>query len=192
LAPKEIRRGEELHEGLSKLTLEEITGPPHHGSTMFRRDAYEAAGGYRAAFRVAQDLDLWLRLAEQGKCLGIPEILYQACWRLGAISHMRRQEQLRATQVQLECARARRAGGSDADILARWEQRNGRRNDRSAAAAPAGLQNAKFYYFLAGMMRRRDPRKARTYYGQALRSWPFLLRAWVWLLILSVKAGGTK
>ena len=119
---EDISRGEELHEGLGKLTLAEIAGPPHHGSTMFRRSAYEAVGGYRAAFRVAQDLDLWLRLAEVGKCLGIPDILYQASWRLGAISHLRRQEQVRTTEVLLECARVRRAGGSDAGILALWEQ----------------------------------------------------------------------
>src|SRR5262249_54997199 len=34
-----------------------------HGSLMFRRDAYERCGGYRAEFRAAQDVDLQFRLA---------------------------------------------------------------------------------------------------------------------------------
>ena len=39
-----------------------IDGPTHHGSVMFRREAYVKAGGYRAAFYYAQDWDLWYRL----------------------------------------------------------------------------------------------------------------------------------
>ena len=39
--------------------------PPFvHGSVMMRREAYERAGGYRAAFRASQDYDLWLRMAD--------------------------------------------------------------------------------------------------------------------------------
>lgn len=181
-----ISRGEELHEGLRELTLAEIVGPPHHGGTMFRRSAYEAVGGYRAAFRVAQDLDLWLRLAEAGKCLGIPEVLYQASWRLGAISHLRRQEQVRTTKVLLECARIRRAGGSDAPILVRWEQERVS-SVEDTTSQHAGLEDARFYYFIAGSLRERDPPKARSYYRQALKLWPFFLRARAWLLLLSVR-----
>ena len=128
-----VQHGEELHEGLGRLTLAEVTGPSHHGAVMFRRSAYEAAGGYRAAFRVAQDLDLWLRLAEAGKCLAIPEIYYEGSWRLGAISHLRREEQLRTTEVLLECARARRTIGSDAAVLERWERERSIQTERGAA-----------------------------------------------------------
>src|SRR5258708_724619 len=55
-----------------------IEGPTHHGAVMFRRDAYERAGGYRAAFYYGQDYDLWYRLAELGKFLYIDEVLYTA------------------------------------------------------------------------------------------------------------------
>jgi hypothetical protein len=183
---EDISPGEQLHERLGTLTHAEIAGPPHHGSTMFRRSAYEAVGGYRAAFRVAQDLDLWLRLAEVGKCLGISDIHYQASWRLGAISHLRRQEQVRTTAILLECARARRAGVSDAEILALWEQECVATRER-ATASNAGLEDARFYYFVAGALRSRDLRKARSYYLQALQRWPLLWRAWIWLLLLSVR-----
>ncbi len=47
-----------------------------HGSTMFRRDAALAVGGYRAAFVTAEDYDLWLRLGEVGELANIPESLY--------------------------------------------------------------------------------------------------------------------
>ena len=37
---------------------------------MFRKNAYEKAGGF-AAMYLAEDYDLWLRLAEQGKMANI-------------------------------------------------------------------------------------------------------------------------
>src|SRR6266542_368310 len=40
-----------------------IDGPTHHGSVVFRRDAYQRAGGYRSEFYYGQDWDLWYRLA---------------------------------------------------------------------------------------------------------------------------------
>ena len=52
-----------------------LDGPPHHGSVMFRRDAYERSGGYRAQFRYGQDWDLWYRLAALGKFQIVPEVL---------------------------------------------------------------------------------------------------------------------
>ena len=47
-----------------------------HGSLMFRRDAYERLGGYRAQFRAAQDVDLQYRLSELGEKRIVPELLY--------------------------------------------------------------------------------------------------------------------
>ena len=64
----------QLDAGFRILDIAHLSGPPHHGATMFRRDAYQKAGGYRAAFVVAQDIDLWLRLSEQGQCLGMAEV----------------------------------------------------------------------------------------------------------------------
>src|SRR4030095_3947167 len=61
---------------LLTLELSEIKGPSSHGSTMFSRERYERVGGYRAEFYFAQDLDLWIRLAEGGKHIATPELLY--------------------------------------------------------------------------------------------------------------------
>lgn len=48
-----------------------------HGEVMFRRSAYNAAGGYRPAFIASQDYDLWLRMIRQGRFATIRESLYQ-------------------------------------------------------------------------------------------------------------------
>jgi GT2 family glycosyltransferase len=46
------------------------------GCLMFRRDAYERAGGYREVEGTWEDLDLCVRLAEAGRVLVIPQALY--------------------------------------------------------------------------------------------------------------------
>ncbi|MBE7175517.1 MAG: glycosyltransferase [Mucilaginibacter polytrichastri] len=47
-----------------------------HGEVMYRKSDYLQAGGYREAFRFAQDYDLWLRLTRFGKAKIIQETLY--------------------------------------------------------------------------------------------------------------------
>ena len=49
--------------------------PFAHSSIMFRREAFAAAGGYRAEAEYWEDLDLYYRLAERGRLLVIPEAL---------------------------------------------------------------------------------------------------------------------
>ncbi len=49
--------------------------PICHPSVMYRRDAVLAVGGYHAAFKHCEDLDLWLRLATETKLANIPERL---------------------------------------------------------------------------------------------------------------------
>ncbi len=46
-----------------------------HPTMMLRRSAVLDAGGYRAAFRLAEDFDLWLRLAERHDLMNLPEPL---------------------------------------------------------------------------------------------------------------------
>jgi glycosyltransferase involved in cell wall biosynthesis len=46
-----------------------------HPSVMLRRDAVLACGGYRPAFRRAEDFDLWLRLRERHALVNLPDTL---------------------------------------------------------------------------------------------------------------------
>jgi glycosyltransferase involved in cell wall biosynthesis len=170
---------EELEEGLWQLTIEKVRGPSCHPSVMFRRSTYEQVGGYRAAFPVAQDLDLWMRISEVGRCFAMPEVLYQVELAPGSISATRRDEQLRATHSILACAAARRAGKSEAEDLSRWQselvglQARVRSTDR---------EHARFYYFIARTLRRHRPDLSRLYYWKSIRSWVLYPRAWAGLV----------
>jgi glycosyltransferase involved in cell wall biosynthesis len=54
----------------------DIAGPLLcHPAVMYRADVVRAVGGYHAAFRHCEDLDLWLRLATRTRLASIPERL---------------------------------------------------------------------------------------------------------------------
>jgi glycosyltransferase involved in cell wall biosynthesis len=86
-----------------------------HGEVMFRRDAYEACGGYRPAFRFAQDYDLWLRLVARGAMGFVPEVLYRRVKRSDGIaaSVEKRVAQSFYMEAALAQARMRRRCGRD-------------------------------------------------------------------------------
>ncbi len=86
---------------------------------MFRRDAYERAGGYRAAFYYGQDYDLWYRLAELGKFLYIDEVLYTARITPDSITGAARERQLAIGELSREALAARQRGEPDTEVLAR-------------------------------------------------------------------------
>jgi GT2 family glycosyltransferase len=50
--------------------------PVPHGSIMFRRCAFDRAGGYRRGTDLWEDLDLFRRLGQQGRTIIIPDALY--------------------------------------------------------------------------------------------------------------------
>lgn len=154
-------RTDELRRGLAQTKIDTVRGPSHHGATMFRRSAYEKVGGYRRAFEVAQDLDLWIRLAELGDCVALPDIAYETTLAVGAISHARRAEQLCAAKAILASAQRRRAGMDDADIVAEWRASLG-------GVASQTSDPAAFYYFLGAVLQKRNPRRARDYLRRAL------------------------
>ena len=49
--------------------------PFAHSSVMFRADLVRQVGGYDARYRVAQDYDLWMRLARVTRLACLPEVL---------------------------------------------------------------------------------------------------------------------
>jgi hypothetical protein len=163
--------GDALHEGLAALDVAHLKGPPHHGGTMFRRSAYVQAGGYRAAFVVAQDIDLWLRLSELGSCVGEAAIGYEASLAPGSISARHRPDQLKLAALAVECARARRQGTGDREILASWHPDAAR-----ASVANPQLDRARFFYFVGSCLRLRDPAAAKRYFLRSFREHPLFLK----------------
>jgi hypothetical protein len=84
-----------------------------HGSMMMRRSAVTTVGGYRQAFPVCQDYDLWLRLTSRFDIENLGAALYQ--WRLaeGSTYATRRAVQLKYAAIALAFARERSETGHD-------------------------------------------------------------------------------
>jgi len=163
---------------LLTLNPREIIGPSSHPSTLFSRRLYEGVGGYRPAFYFAQDLDLWIRLAEQGTHVVMPETLYEASITVESISGLYRKEQVALTRIMLEGAKLRRRGLSEKRIL-----------DRAQAIRPIARRpgsrvgRARALYFIGSCLRRRNSPQAAYYFRQALRSCPFHIKSAVRLLV---------
>jgi hypothetical protein len=76
-----------------------IEAPFSHGCALFRRDAYDAIGGYRDV-EGWTDLDLFQRLGQQGRVVVIPEPLYRLRFH-GSSTTVRRPPEI-ARQVAAE------------------------------------------------------------------------------------------
>jgi hypothetical protein len=177
---KVVSPGNQLDQGLRTLSLSKIKGPPHHGGTMFTRESYIKCGGYRHQFRVAQDMDLWLRLSEVGTCIGCDDILYQAIIECGRISFENGPAQQYFGGVAISSARLRRANQSDKELL----------NDiHPPKQASKTRRDAGYYYFLAVMLQNSDQDSARKYFECAIKHNPFHLKSRFRKLLLSRKQG---
>jgi glycosyltransferase involved in cell wall biosynthesis len=84
-----------------------------HGSIMARRALLEEAGGYREAFRYAQDYDLLLRLAARRRLANVPEELYCLRLRRDKLSYERAALQVAYAKLARQLWRERQAGGRD-------------------------------------------------------------------------------
>jgi glycosyltransferase involved in cell wall biosynthesis len=148
---------------------DEVRLPPLCAAT-FRRTAYEACGGFRATFAVAQDIDLWLRLLDQGPCFGLPDPVYENVATAGGITSRRREEQVRFVALAMAAARLRRTGQDDKALLDHYQP-------------PAGVimrsdtHRARFFYFVGSCLRRHNPEAARRYFELATRENPLHLKA---------------
>ena len=84
-----------------------------HPAAMFRRDIVRAVGGYHAAFRHCEDLDLWLRLSSVTKLGNIPDRLLLYRRYPGQVSSRHATEQQIGTVVAQMAWRERQAGRPD-------------------------------------------------------------------------------
>jgi hypothetical protein len=69
--------------------------PFSHSSIMFRRSAFDRAGGYRTGADYWEDLDLYFRIAAGGRVVVIPEVL-------STVRHARISTRLRDAQEKVE------------------------------------------------------------------------------------------
>lgn len=64
-----------------------LVNPFGHGTVIFRKEAFEHVGGYRADYGPTEDFDLWRRIAEHWEISLIPEVLYLYRISPGSMSH---------------------------------------------------------------------------------------------------------
>lgn len=152
-------------------SLRNVSGPSHHGSVLFRRDLYERVGGYRPEFYYAQDLDLWVRLADKGSHIQLPDVLYQAKFTPVSISGAHRERQVALARIILECARLRRAGADESDALARAARIG------PGLAKPGVRDRAQCLYFLGSCLQKKSDPRARQYFIEALKAYPFHVKS---------------
>jgi glycosyltransferase involved in cell wall biosynthesis len=178
----EVRQiGRQLHRALQHVDADRVRGPSSHTSVMFRRETFEKVGGYRAQFNVAQDLDLWMRLAEVGVCWATPEVFCENHLTKNSVSAIRRDEQMRAIKIIAQSAAARRSGCDDSALVAKWAQQ--RKWHRFFWGwLPRRLQEAKFYYFIGSVLRHHQPKQAQLYFWRAIRTWFPYPKAWYRIL----------
>lgn len=153
--------GNDVHRSLQGDGVDAIRGLTHHGSAMFRRNAYLAAGGYRPQFHFAQDLDLWVRLARIGGIGFVEDVLYEARVDVDAISSTHRPEQVELARISLAI---RDEPSRETELLAQAAligPTRRRKTRRDLAGA---------FYFIASCLRREGDRRWWHYAGEAVRA----------------------
>jgi len=107
------------HERIDAAHLDGRGGAIVHPASMIRRDALERIGGYRSDTEPAEDLDLFLRLAEVGRLANHPDTLLKYRVHLRSVGHQRRAEQAASTRRVVAEARRRRGLDESSDLEAR-------------------------------------------------------------------------
>ena len=159
----------------ARRVLDEGQALSPHGSILFSKTAYAAAGGYRAEFYYAQDIDLTTRLAEHGTVSAVPEVLYEYRFSPAAISGRHGRFQ-RAYYRLIREGHARRSRGESEQALLEEAERLKRgclRNRGKRGPSFEGL-----YYIGTRLLARRSGHAA-GYFQQALAQRPWSLKTWL-------------
>lgn len=159
-----------LHAGVG-----DIVSLPAGAAALMRADAYHAAGGFRAEFYFAQDLDLWIRMAAQGDIAVVGDVLYEARVDVASISSLHRAE-------QVACATIAIAVRDAATIEQRSELLEEAARIRPRGhSAPRSLEARALHFIAACLQKQNDPRW-RGYASRAVRRQPLAVRSWLLLL----------
>ena len=176
--------GEELYrvephdnpaEATHKLRISDVTkfqGLSHHGSAMFRKAHYIRVGGYRKQFYFAQDLDLWLRLTDNGLLSFYNEVLYKARFSVLCITTKHLDKQIELARIIIELTKEREQNGAESSLL-----------EQAATIKPGNTKSslnvkAKGSYFIGkNIIDRGDPRGLK-YLKNSIKYAPFNLKYW--------------
>jgi glycosyltransferase involved in cell wall biosynthesis len=96
------------HDDIDTAHLNKEGGAICHPAVMFRRDAVEKIGGYRTHLEPAEDIDLFLRLAEIGLIANLPEVLLNYRMHAKSVGHTRKEKQVENRNIAVAEAYRRR------------------------------------------------------------------------------------
>ena len=137
--------------------------PPFvHGSVMMRREAYAAAGGYRAPFRAAEDYDIYLRMPD-ASLRNLPEVL--VAWRRhpgNSYARARGDHLFFLAAARAFHAERRRTGGDSVALLAGAP-------DRDAFLAAYPFAERLLFYLGEAHVREGRVAEARAFLRRAMR-----------------------
>ncbi len=100
--------GDPDHEAIDRAFMRGEGGAIAHPTAMIRTTALRAIGGYRPEFFPAEDVDLFLRLAEHGRLGNLPTVLLNYRVHMASIGHQKRALQRERTEHAVQEARRRR------------------------------------------------------------------------------------
>ena len=104
------------HDEIEKILFHGFGGAIPHPTAMMRGEVVKACGGYREEFPVAQDLDLWLRMAEHGRLANLPDVLLKYRRHFAAVGWQRNTEQRQVAEQILRDACQRRGVAEPSDL----------------------------------------------------------------------------
>lgn len=137
-----------------------------HGAVMIRKSALDSVEGYRVAFRLAADYDLWLRLSKKHQLANLPDTLYRLQFTPRMVSVTRRAEQEAYAALARQLAAERKQHDTEHTNL-----------EQAAAAIRQQYEEANFF------TRRSQQAQNYLFWAEHLSKWGGSASGYVWPLI---------
>lgn len=154
----------ESHQEIDSLHMRGEGGAIIHPAAIIRKSAWEQAGKYRSDFPHAEDLDLFLRLAETGRLANLKHQVLSYRQHMESVGYTKRQEQfLSARKAVLDAVKRR---GLNTDLVDSLKE-------KKSATKPEVYQKWAWWALGAG-----HTKTARKYAVKTLTETPIALSAW--------------
>ena len=157
--------GLKTHEEIDGAHIKGIGGAIVHPSAMIRRTAMVKVGGYLECYQNAEDLDLWLRLAEHGKLANIPSRLLLYRQHMDSIGYKMRLSQIESARKAVMSAYKRRNFQFKKSLL----------SERAAIVPTKGEIYTKWGWWA---LKNRNIKVAKKYAYKAMIKSPYKLSSW--------------
>jgi glycosyltransferase involved in cell wall biosynthesis len=168
---------ETVRNSLLSGSLNAIRGLSHHGSAFYPTELYKKAGGYRAEFYFAQDLDLWVRLARYGNVSFCPESLYEARFTADSISGVCSKEQIALSKIIIELRNLDPSDSKYKQLLHQASMIKPKEKQMTSKVA-----KARSLYFIGRCLKTQGNIAAKEYFWRSILNNPLHLKAWLSLV----------